>query len=122
MAIYDIDGNLLQECDLEAGWLRDEIRIVHHDAVAAVPESGHYEDVCVYPNGGKDVKWVVDIPGVDGCDAWDEDIHYQVYVPYTDDELAARKKEQIGRSVEQRITELEDAMLELAALIAGGDV
>ena len=46
--------------------------VVHHDAVQHVEEQGHYEVVALYPNGGKDVRWVVDVEGVVGHDAYDE--------------------------------------------------
>ena len=46
--------------------------VVHHDAVQHVEEQGHYEVIAEYPNGGKDVRWVIDVPGVEGHDAYDE--------------------------------------------------
>ena len=68
-----------------SGW----IRTVHHDAVAAVQEVWHYETVREYPNGGKDVRKVIDTPGVEAAEAYDEDVPYQVYIPYTQEELDA---------------------------------
>ena len=88
MEVYDQQGKLLEEYDLEKGYLKEEIRIVHHDAV-----EGHYETVQEYPGGGKDVKWVVDEPGVEARAAWSEERTVNVYVPYTAEELAARERD-----------------------------
>lgn len=90
MEVYDQNGNPLEEYDLDRGYLKEEARTVHHDAVEGVEEQGHYETVREYPNGGKDVEWIVDEPGVEAKDAWDEETTVYVYVPYTAEELAAR--------------------------------
>ena len=80
----------LENPDLSLGYLREEkILIAHHDAVEAVQEQWHYETIAEYPNGGKDVKKVVDVPGVEAKDAWDEYETVQRYIPYTDEELEA---------------------------------
>lgn len=79
----------LSEYDLEKGRLMvDRLLVAHHDAVEAVAEQGHHEVTATYPNGGKDVEWVVDVPGVDAKPAWDEYEEIRVYVPYTEKELA----------------------------------
>lgn len=75
----------LSAYDLTKGYLRPEKRFVKH--VAAIEEKGHYETLATYPNGGKDVKWVVDVKGVVEHDEY-EDI--KVYIPYTEKELAVR--------------------------------
>ena len=82
MRVLNEDKTLeLTEYDLEKGYLvDDEIKvpheavIVHHEAVAHVEEQGHYEVIKEYPNGGKDVMWVVDVPYVEGYDAYDEEV------------------------------------------------
>lgn len=52
-------------------------------------EQGHWETVAEYPEtGGKDVQWVVDAPGVEAREAWDEEETYWLYIPYTEEELA----------------------------------
>ena len=89
MEIYDLSGNLMDNPDLGLGRLEDRTRTVHHDAVEAVREVWHYETVHEYPNGGKDVRKVIDTPGVEAAEAYDEEIPYQVYIPYTEEELAA---------------------------------
>ena len=90
MRILDLGGMELENPDLSLGYLREEkILIAHHDAVEAVQEQWHYETIAEYPNGGKDVKKVVDVPGVEAKDAWDEYETVQRYIPYTDEELEA---------------------------------
>ena len=89
MEIYDLNGNVIENPDLDLGRLEERTRTVHHDAVEAVQEVWHYEVVAEYPNGGKDVRKVIDVPGVQAHEAYDEQISYQVYVPYTQEELDA---------------------------------
>ena len=90
MRILDLNGMELENPDLSLGHLvEDKIIIAHHEAVEAVAEQWHYETAAVYENGGRDVKKVIDIPGVEARDAWDEYETVQRYVPYTDEELEA---------------------------------
>ena len=90
MRVYNETKTIeLKEYDLSKGYLRgDRLFVKHHSAVAPVKAQGHYETVREYPNGGKDVEWVVDIPEVKGCYAWDEYEDINVYIPYTAKELA----------------------------------
>lgn len=74
--------------DLSKGYLKDDkLFIAHHDAIEAVAEQGHWETKAEYPNGGKDVEWVVDVPAVEACEAYDEYEDIQVYIPYTQDQI-----------------------------------
>lgn len=122
MEVYDRAGNLLDEYDLELGWLKNEVHTVHHDAVEGVREVYHHETVREYLNGGKDVRKVIDVPGVEAREAWDEEVRYQVYVPYTDEELAEMRSQQEKQAkqltIEQRLEENEAALMELAGIIA----
>ena len=87
--IYDADGNPVTDYDPAAGWLVEQSRTHHHEAVEAVEEQGHWETVAEYPEtGGKDVQWVIDVPGVEAREAWDEEEIYLLYTPYTEQELA----------------------------------
>ena len=90
MRILDLNGMELENPDLSLGYLREEkMLIAHHEAVEAAAEQWHYETIAEYPNGGKDVKKVIDIPGAEAKDAWDEYDTVQRYIPYTDEELEA---------------------------------
>lgn len=95
---------------------------IHHDAVKAVAEKSHYEVVRTYPNGGKDVRKVVDVAGVEARPAWDETEDIQVYIPYTAEELARMQKqaeEARANSLENQVAELQAAVVELGGIIAG---
>lgn len=122
MKIIDINGNPMENPDLTLGWLEDKTRTIHHDAVAGVEEVSHYVTIAEYPNGGKDVEKVVDVPGVEAKDAWDEEEQVQVYHLYTAEELAAQeqaRKEAEEKAqlptAEERLAALEAAMLDLLA-------
>ena len=122
MKIIDTNGNPMESPDLTKGYLKPETQTVHHDAVAGVKEVSHYETLAEYPNGGKDVKKVVDVPGVEAKDAWDEEEQVQVYHLYTAEELAAQeqaRKEAEEKAqlptAEERLAALEAAMLDLLA-------
>ena len=86
----ELDPN---QCDLELGRLEIKEEIIHHDAVEGVKELGHYEVIAEYPNGGKDIKWIIDTPEIEAQDAYDEVFTYQVYIPYTENYLAQRQCE-----------------------------
>ena len=94
MKIYNEDKTkelTLEECNLELGYFQTGINIIHHEAVEAIPEEGHYVIVREYENGGKDAEWIVDIPGQEAQEAYDEEEIYQIYIPY--DENFIRNKQ-----------------------------
>lgn len=116
MRILDMNGIELDSPDLARGYLtEEEILIAHHDAVEAVQEQWHYEITAVYHNGGKDVAKVVDVPGVEAKDAWDEYETVQRYIPYTDEELEAMNAPSPQDDIDAMIIdhELRLTMLEL---------
>ena len=134
MKIIDINGNPMENPDLSLGWLEDKTQTIHHDAVEGVEEVSHYETETL-PDGtpaiyydadgrekGRDVRKVVDVPGVEAKDAWDEEEQVQVYHLYTAEELAAHEKarkeaEEKAQlpTAEERLAALEAAMLDLLA-------
>ena len=93
--------------DFTKGSMVESKEIVHYDAVKAVSEVGHYETIAEYPNGGKDVKWVVDVSRVDAADAYDEEKITQEYVPYTAEELAEIEKNRVP-TIEERLAQMEE--------------
>ncbi len=135
MKIIDENGMILTgEPDLSLGYLREESETIHHDAVAGVEEVSHYETETL-PDGtpaiyydadgrekGRDVRKVVDVPGVAAKEAYDEDVKVQRYIRYTAKELAeqekarkeAEEKAQLP-TAKERLAALEAAMLELLA-------
>lgn len=150
MKIIDSNGVEIATPDLTKGYLKQETQTVHHDAVAGVEEVIHYETETL-PDGtpaiyygadgrekGRDVRKVVDVPGVDPQPAWDEEVPVQRYIRYTTEELAAQaeakkkaeeaaaaeaKKEAELEAVPGRIDALEaatnDMILMMADLIGG---
>ena len=140
MNIIDEHGIPIENPDLTKGYLKQETQTVHHDAVAGVEEVSHYETLAEYPNGGKDVRKVVDVPGVEAKDAWDEEEQVQVYHVYTAEELAAqaeakKKVEEAAAAEAKKKAELEampgrmdaleaannDLVLMMADLIGGSN-
>ena len=73
---------------------------VEHPAVEGVEEVSHYEAVTEYPGGGRDVRKVIDVPGVPAQAAWTEQVPVQRYIRYTAEELAAQ--EQAKKDAEER--------------------
>lgn len=91
MRIFNEDKTeVLESYDLQKGYLKDDTIVTHVPAVCGVEERGHYETVKEYANGGKDVRWVVDVPCVNAVEAHDEVEPIKVYVPYTETELQRR--------------------------------
>ena len=127
MKIIDENGATIENPDLTLGYLVDDTEPVEHPAVEGVEEVSHYETVAEYPNGGKDVQRVVDVPGVPAQAAWTEQVPVQRYIRYTDEELAAqeeaRKKAEARKKLPERVDALEaannDIILMMADLIGG---
>ena len=125
--IDDKTGLEIQNPDLTQGWLHDETEAVEHPAQEGVPELSHYETVAEYPNGGKDVRKVIDREGVPAQGAWTEQVPIQRYILYTAEELAAkeeeRKKAEAREKLPERVDALEtandDIILMMADLIGG---
>ena len=111
MDMYDEQGNPVTDYDPAKGRLEMQKRIHHHEAVEAVEEQGHWETVAEYPEtGGKDVQWVVDVPGVEAREAWDEEETYWLYIPYTEEKLAQMEADRNQPTPEERVKELEEAL------------
>ena len=108
MEIYNERMERIENPDLSLGYLTTGKRTEHHAAVQGVAEQWHYETVAEYPNGGKDIRKVIDVPGVAARDAWDEEIAIQIYTPYTAEELARMEAERNKPTTEQRLAALEE--------------
>ena len=100
MRIIDENGVEITSYDSAKGYLEpSKILAAHHPAVKAVDAQGHWKTVKEYPNGGKEVEWVVDVPAVEARDAWDEYEDVMRFVPF--DQATLRKV---------RITELKQLL------------
>lgn len=130
--ILDAHGNELQydDIDLNAGKLVDETITVHHDAVEGVEEVSHVEVLKEYyetgPDGapvldedghkvvfGKDVKTIIDVPGVEAKDAYDEQEEIQRYIPYTAEELDKIAKEKADAQASAAVAAAEKSAIRL---------
>lgn len=130
--ILDVHGNelKLEDIDLNAGKLVDETITVHHDAVEGVEEVSHVEVLKEYyetgPDGtpvldedghkivfGKDVKTIIDVPGVEAKDAWDEQEEIQRYIPYTAEELDKIAKEKADAQASAAVAAAEKSAIRL---------
>ena len=102
MRILDENNVELPSPDLSKGRLVEErLFVSHHPAVEAAAEQWHYETIAKYPNGGKDIKWVIDVPGVEAKEAWDEYEDIQRYILYTEEQLAAKEAERKVKEEEE---------------------
>lgn len=121
MNVFDENGMPLDSWDPSRGWLEAVTRTVRREAVEGTPEQGHFETLREYPNGGRDVRWVVDVPGIPGQEAREEEVTLLIYHPYPEGELEDQEiaRDPAAASLSRRVAELEDALVELAALIGG---
>lgn len=85
--IYNENMEHIENPDLTLGYLKPDTRVEHHNAIEGVTEVWHYETIAEYPNGGRDVRKIIDVLGVAAQAAWDEEIPIQIYMPYTQEEL-----------------------------------
>ena len=128
MKIIDETGSVLTtEPNLEAGYLVEDVEVVHHDAVEGTAPQWHRETAKLpdgspaiyYRDGkeiGRDMVKVIDVPGVDPQPAWDEEVPVMRYIRYTAEELAQREKEK--QEAQQRQEVLDKLPETLAALQA----
>lgn len=126
MRIIDENGAVVTDPDLERGRLVEESRPVTFRYEITRHEQGRYETIAEYPNGGRDVEWVVDVPEVGRWVAYDEDGEevetdlavpddapheidipcidsFYRYVPYAEEELAemAERKAQAEEAAQK---------------------
>lgn len=127
MRVLDKNGEEVTNPNLEKGYVKlDRHFVKHHEAilaVEAVAEQGHLEVETVYPNGGQDMKWVVDVPAIEAVeakDAWDEYEDIYRYIEYTPEELEAIEAEQNKPTVEDRVTAIELKFSEMEKAYAEG--
>ena len=129
MKILDETGAVVENPDLTLGYLTASTEEITPPAVEGVEELFHYETVAEYPNGGKDVRKVVDRPGVKAQEEWVEQVPIQRYVRYTAEELAAQEearkkqeaKDKLPETVADLMQQLTDLQLALCELYERSD-
>lgn len=110
MKILDETGAVVENPDLTLGYLTASTEEITHPAVEGVEELFHYETVAEYPNGGKDVRKVVDRPGVKAQEEWVEQVPIQRYVRYTAEELAAQEEARKKAEAREKLPETVAAL------------
>lgn len=128
MKIIDETGIVLTtEPDLEAGYLVEDVEVVHHDAVEGTAPQWHREtaklpdgSLAIYYRDGKeigrDMVKVIDVPGVDPQPAWDEEVPVMRYIRYTAEELAQRKEQaEAARKRQEVLDKLPETLEALTA-------
>ena len=118
MKILDETGAVVENPDLTLGYLTTSTEEVAHPAVEGVEEQWHWETVTEYPNGGRDVRKVIDVPGVPAQAAWTEQMPVQRYIRYTAEELAAQEEE---RKKQEAKDKLPETVAALNAALADAD-
>lgn len=112
MKILDETGAVVENPDLTLGYLVDDTEPMEHPAVEGVEEVSHYETVAEYPNGGRDVRKVIDVPGVPARPAWVEQLPVKRYIRYTDEELTAQEEERKKAEAREKLPETVAALQE----------
>ena len=106
----------LTNFDLSKGRLVNDTITTVLPAVEEQIEQGHYETIAIYPNGGKDVAWVVDQPYIEAKPARKDIEEIQVYIPFTAEEQAQYEQEKYESLVESKIRSRYTLSQELAIL------
>ena len=128
MKIIDETGIVLTtEPDLEAGYLVEDVEVIHHDAVEGTAPQWHRETAKLpdgspaiyYRDGkeiGRDMVKIIDVPGVDPQPAWDEEVPVMRYIRYTAEELAQRKEQaEAARKRQEALDKLPETLEALTA-------
>lgn len=128
MKIIDETGIVLTtEPDLEAGYLVEDVEVIHHDAVEGTAPQWHREtaklpdgSLAIYYRDGKeigrDMVKIIDVPGVDPQPAWDEEVPVMRYIRYTAEELAQRKEQaEAARKRQEALDKLPETLEALTA-------
>ena len=104
MRVFNVNKEIeLNEYDLEKGYFKPDVLEVNVPEQTAVEEVSHYEVIREYPNGGKDVKKVIDVEGKPYVPAHVETEEIQIYVPYTERELEIMSANSEIRELKQKL-------------------
>ena len=104
MRIFNKDKTIeLTEVDESLGYLKEDVIDTEIPEEAAVEEKWHYEVVKEYPNGGKDVRKVIDVEGKPYVPAHVEREEILVYIPYTKEELERMAAEREISELKQKL-------------------
>lgn len=102
--------------DLNKGKLVDDTIKTIIPAIVGQEEQGHYEVVATYPNGGKDIEWIIDQPYIEAQPQREEVEQIQIYIPFTAEEQAQYDQQRYENLVESKIRARYTLSQELAIL------
>ncbi|RHF40785.1 hypothetical protein DW681_12795 [Thomasclavelia ramosa] len=112
----------LKEYNLNKGHLElDKLFIRHHKAVEEIKEQWHYETIAEYPNGGKDVEKIIDVPYQAPQEEYDEYEDIYVYIPYTYEELEEMNKPSELEILKREQEVTAQAVQDLILTMMGGE-
>lgn len=118
MRIFNQNDLEITSYDETKGRLVEDRRFVkRHDAIEEVPDQWHWETVKEFPSGGREVKRVVDVPGVRAQEAWDEYEDIYRFIPFTELELATNRiaeLKQLLRDTDFKILKIVEGATTLA--------
>lgn len=112
METHSIGGNMktiynknktmiLENVDLENGYLAEDT-IIHEIAeVEEVAEQSHLELIKEYDNGGKDYKKVIDVKAVSAVPFYQKTEEIDIYIPYTIEQLHNSTKSKLRENRER---------------------
>ena len=145
MNAFNNEMNYIESPDLDLGYLTTKTAKLIWNYILESEEEGHYETIQEYPNGGKDVEWIVDVPEVghwetkyeDGTlvdmehydgdeqpdESWDHTVEYTtkwdyyLYTLYTPEELGQITKEKAEQARLDNIAELKQNLFDTDYII-----
>lgn len=120
--IYNERMERMEAPDLTKGFISPSVRVVHHEAVEGTPPQWHYETIAEYANGGRDVERVIDVPGIQAQEAWDEEIPIGIYYPYPEQAKGTEKTRAAAdmEGLDARLRALESAIAVLTQQLRTG--
>lgn len=125
MRILDEKDNEIQTCDLDKGYTtEEEINTTFHEAQEEMEEKSHYEVIKEYPNGGKDLKKVIDQEYVPAHEAYYDKETILRYHPYSKEELEKieeQNKELKRQSLIPTNSDLSDSAVDLGQGISDNE-
>lgn len=97
MKTYNQDKTqIIENPNLELGYLKRDVKVLRLvPAQEEVEEKFHYEVIKEYPNGGKELRKVVDVEYQPAVEEHEEKEDIYVYIPYTAAELLQKQMEEL---------------------------
>ena len=122
MRIFNEDKTVeLTEYDESKGYLKADVIVTDIPEQKAVEEKWHYEVIAEYPNGGKDVKKVIDVEGTPYVSAHTEREDILIYIPYTKEELTKMAAQREIAELKQKLCDTDYQAIKYAEGILTSD-